>query len=100
MDPFDLSGVATRLDAASRLLHELAVDVAGTAEVRWRSGAADLFREQVDARARQLLDLARDAEDLSGATLALGHAAGERASLAAEVAETIAAVARPKGPLL
>lgn len=100
MDPFDLSGVATRLDAASRLLRELAGDVAGTAEVRWRSGAADLFREQVDAQAGQLLDLARDVEDLSGQTLALQHAARERTSIAADVAETIAVVARPKGPLL
>lgn len=101
MDPIDLTGISGRLRSISADAVTLAGALATLQQVRWHSPAAELYREQLRQRVRQVRDLADAAAGLAREVDALEEEASRTlAIVVARVRETqrdLEALAREAG---
>lgn len=99
MDPLDLADVTARLDRATDELRRAGTETTRAGEVRWRSGAADRYRDRVRAEADDLAELERATARLRDAVPALERLARHRAETLGELASVVARAAHPRGSL-
>ena len=89
MDPIDLVEVSTRLRRISAEAMAAAGALAALDQVRWHSPTAEIYRDHLHERAREIQTLADAANDLAGQIDAVGRDASRRlAALFAQLRTT------------
>ena len=78
MDPIDLAAMSSRLRRISAEALVLAGALAALEQVRWHSRAAELYRDQLHERVREVRVLADAALDLAGQVDSVGRQASRR----------------------